>query len=75
MKKTSKQFVALYKAARRKNPDLKMCEKAGHLLTPQNVFGGASLKKGLLHCVACDRIRKGVKAKSTSKRQNKSLSK
>ena len=72
MKKTSKQFMALYKAARAKNPDLKKCEKAGHPLTAENVFGGASLKKGLLHCVACDRIRKGIKAKSALK---KSLSK
>jgi len=72
MKKTSKQFIALYKAACAKNPKLKKCEKAGHPLAPENVYGGASLKRGLLHCVACDRIRKGVKAKSAAK---KSLSK
>jgi hypothetical protein len=46
MKKDSKQFMALYKAARLKNPELKKCKKAGHPLTPENVFGGASLKRG-----------------------------
>jgi hypothetical protein len=34
MKKDSKQFMALYKAARLKHPELKRCEKAGHPLTP-----------------------------------------
>lgn len=72
MKKNSKQFITLYKAACAKNPKLKKCKKAGHQLTPDNVFGGSSLKRGLLHCIQCDRIRKGVKAKSASK---KSLSK
>lgn len=68
MKKKDKKFLALYKAAVAKNPKLKKCEKAGHPLTPENVFGGASLKRGLLHCVECDRIRKGVKARAVAKK-------
>jgi hypothetical protein len=71
MKKTSKQFMAFYKAAQLKHPGLKKCEKRGHALTPQNVFGGAGLKRGLLHCVECDRIRKGVKARAAKKLTSK----
>lgn len=71
MKKNSKQFMALYKAAKLKNPELKKCEKAGHPLTPENVFGGASLKRGLLHCIECDRTRKGVKARAVAKKSPK----
>jgi hypothetical protein len=71
MTKTSKQFMALYKAAKLKNPELKKCEKAGHPLTPENVFGGASLKRGLLHCIECDRTRKGVKARAVAKKSPK----
>jgi hypothetical protein len=69
MKATSKMFIRLYQAARRKHPELKKCEKGGHPLTADNVFGGAALKKGLLHCRQCDRVRKGIKAvkKSLSK--------
>jgi hypothetical protein len=71
VKKNSKQFMALYKAAKLKNPELKKCEKAGHPLTPENVFGGASLKRGLLHCIECDRTRKGVKARAVAKKSPK----
>jgi hypothetical protein len=71
MKKTSKQFLALYKKALAKHPELRACPKVGHFLTPQNVFGGASLKRGLLHCIECDRIRKGVKARAVAKKSPK----
>jgi hypothetical protein len=67
MKKNSKQFMVLYKKALAKHPKLRACPKAGHFLTPQNVFGGASLKRGLLHCIECDRTRKGVKARVAKK--------
>ena len=51
-------FTKLYKKAFEKDP--KKCPQ-GHALTPENVFGGAELRAGVLNCKECARVEREKK--------------